>query len=71
MYGQTNCWLQPEINYIAFKTKSGDVFVCTARSARNMSFQGFTAADGTFEKVADLTGRVRTPVLYVYNMFNV
>ncbi|XP_039295414.1 leucine--tRNA ligase, cytoplasmic [Nilaparvata lugens] len=51
MYGQTNCWLRPDMRYIAFETKSGEVFVCTHRAARNMAFQGFTAKDGEFQPV--------------------
>ncbi|VDP03418.1 unnamed protein product, partial [Soboliphyme baturini] len=41
MYGQTNCWVGPEIRYVAFSAgKNGDeVFVCTRRAARNMLFQ--------------------------------
>lgn len=41
MFGQTNCWVHPDIKYIAFETASGDVFINTRRSARNMSYQGF------------------------------
>ena len=48
MYGQTNCFLLPEGEYGAFEvgsvTGSGDVFLCTERSARNMSYQGLSAA---------------------------
>ena len=40
MYGQTNCWVRPDMKYVAFRVKSGDVFVCTRRAARNMSYQG-------------------------------
>ena len=39
MYGQTNCWVRPDMKYVAFRVKGGDVFVCTRRAARNMSFQ--------------------------------
>ena len=39
MYGQTNCWVRPDMKYVAFRVKGGDVFVCTKRAARNMSFQ--------------------------------
>lgn len=59
MYGQTNCWVRPDMKYIAFPTKEGEVFVCTTRAAKNMSYQGFTEADGKFEVVAELTGQVR------------
>jgi len=67
MYGQTNCWLHPDIKYIGFKTchasssSSGggsDVFICTRRSARNMSYQGFTPVNGQLDIVIELSGQV-------------
>lgn len=58
MYGQTNCWIHPDIKYIAFETVKGEVFVCTSRSARNMSYQGFTKVEGKFDVVAEVFGQV-------------
>lgn len=60
MYGQTNCWVRPDMRYIAFQTSlpGGDVFVCTERAARNMSYQGFTATEGKIDIVAELVGQV-------------
>ena len=40
MYGQTNCWVRPDMKYVAFRVKGKDVFVCTRRAARNMAHQG-------------------------------
>lgn len=58
MYGQTNCWLHPDIKYIAFKvSKSDEVWICTNRAARNMSYQGFTATEGKVEVIAEMTGQ--------------
>lgn len=57
MYGQTNCWLHPDIKYIAFETtKNKEVWICTRRAARNMSYQGFTAKNGEVNVIAELTG---------------
>lgn len=57
MYGQTNCWLHPDIKYIAFETvKNGEVWICTRRAARNMSYQGFTQKTGEVKVIAELTG---------------
>lgn len=57
MYGQTNCWLHPDIKYIAFKvTRNNEVWISTARAARNMSYQGFTAVEGQVDVVAEMTG---------------
>lgn len=62
MYGQTNCWVRPDMRYIAFQTSlpGEDIFVCTERAARNMSYQGFTAVEGKIDIVAELNGQVRT-----------
>lgn len=46
MYGQTNCFLLPEGTYGAFRNADGSIFICTERSARNMSYQGFTVERG-------------------------
>jgi hypothetical protein len=58
MYGQTNCWVHPDIKYIAFETTAGEVYVCTRRAARNMSYQGFTKVNGQVDVIAELTGQV-------------
>ena len=42
--GQTNCWLSPEFSYKAYEVTSIDgskeIFMMTARAARNMTYQG-------------------------------
>lgn len=60
MYGQTNCWLHPDLKYIAFETTRGtgkEIWICSARSARNMAYQGFTAKDGHFNILAEFKGQ--------------
>lgn len=58
MYGQTNCWVHPDIKYIAFETtRKGEVWICTRRAARNMSYQGFTAVEGEVKEIAELVGQ--------------
>ena len=65
MYGQTNCWVQPEMVYVATEHKNGDIFISTERAARNMAYQDMTAEFGKFFKVdlksdgKPLTGHVR------------
>lgn len=39
MYGQTNCFVLPEGEYGFFRTKKGEIFVCSERSALNMYYQ--------------------------------
>ncbi|XP_060564923.1 leucine--tRNA ligase, cytoplasmic-like [Ruditapes philippinarum] len=57
MYGQTNCWIQPEMRYVACELANGEVFISTHRAATNMSYQGFTKNDGKVDIVAELIGQ--------------
>lgn len=57
MYGQTNCWVHPTITYIAWETKSGEVYVTTTRAARNMSYQGMTSKEGEVKVLAKIPGQ--------------
>ncbi|CAI8050231.1 Leucine--tRNA ligase, cytoplasmic [Geodia barretti] len=56
MYGQTNCWLHPDINYIAFPVKTGEVFISTTRAALNMAYQDFTSEYGKTQVLLHLKG---------------
>ena len=58
MYGQTNCWLRPDMDYIAFQNKSNEIFVCTYRAALNMSYQKMTAVVGKVVVLARIKGEV-------------
>ncbi|XP_011877441.1 PREDICTED: leucine--tRNA ligase, cytoplasmic isoform X2 [Vollenhovia emeryi] len=57
MYGQTNCWVHPDMNYIAYNLARGDVYISTERAARNMSYQGFFKDEGKIDVVGELTGK--------------
>jgi leucyl-tRNA synthetase len=58
MYGQTNCWVHPDLQYIAFSTAMHDeVFICTRRSARNMAYQGFINEEGKLDVLLEITGQ--------------
>lgn len=57
MYGQTNCWVHPDINYIAYNLACGDIYISTERAARNMSYQGFFKEEGKIDIVCNLTGK--------------
>ncbi|XP_043919958.1 leucine--tRNA ligase, cytoplasmic [Protopterus annectens] len=57
MFGQTNCWIRPDMKYIAFETINRDIFVCTRRAARNMSYQGFTRENGVIPVIMELIGQ--------------
>ncbi|OZC06090.1 hypothetical protein X798_06927 [Onchocerca flexuosa] len=48
MYGQTNCFIHPDIEYCAFYAgqKENEIFIATKRTARNMSYQELTAENG-------------------------
>ena len=57
MYGQTNCWVGPEVSYGVFATgRPQEYFVCTERSARNMAHQDVFAAFGKVECVKTVKG---------------
>ncbi|XP_018406074.1 PREDICTED: leucine--tRNA ligase, cytoplasmic [Cyphomyrmex costatus] len=57
MYGQTNCWVHPDMNYIAYNLTCGDVYISTERAARNMSYQGFFKEEGNIDVIQKLTGK--------------
>ncbi|XP_020662128.3 leucine--tRNA ligase, cytoplasmic [Pogona vitticeps] len=56
MFGQTNCWVRPDMKYIGFETLNGDIFICTQRAARNMAYQGITKTNGVVPVVKELMG---------------
>uniref|UniRef100_A0A8C1PNH7 Leucine--tRNA ligase, cytoplasmic n=1 Tax=Cyprinus carpio TaxID=7962 RepID=A0A8C1PNH7_CYPCA len=57
MFGQTNCWIRPDMKYIIFETASGELFISTQRSARNMSYQGFTKENGVVPVIMNIMGQ--------------
>eukprot|EP01104_Vermistella_antarctica_P006421 TRINITY_DN17121_c0_g1_i1.p1 TRINITY_DN17121_c0_g1~~TRINITY_DN17121_c0_g1_i1.p1 ORF type:complete len:1099 (+),score=351.70 TRINITY_DN17121_c0_g1_i1:38-3334(+) len=60
MYGQTNCFVLPTGEYGAFEVDDkadGDVFVCSARAARNLAFQGHSPKYGETSQIATITGQ--------------
>lgn len=65
MFGQTNCWVRPDMKYVAFETASGDVFISTSRSARNMSYQGFTKENGVVPVIMEILGQVPSVIPHV------
>lgn len=56
MYGQTNCWVLPSGEYIAFELANGEVFIASEHSAKNMSYQDFFSSNGKFEIISTFTG---------------
>ncbi|PWZ02057.1 leucyl-tRNA synthetase [Testicularia cyperi] len=56
MYGQTNCYVGPTIDYGAFQINDTDVYICTERAARNMAFQGITKERGAVNCLATVKG---------------
>ena len=58
MYGQTNCWVHPNMSYIAFKVaRKGEIFICTRRAALNMAYQGVTTEFGKYEVLLEIKGQ--------------
>ncbi|KAI9032188.1 hypothetical protein DFJ74DRAFT_653553 [Hyaloraphidium curvatum] len=62
MYGQTNCYVGPDITYGVYKAHAADrdeYWIVTERAARNMAYQSLFGRDrarGEVEKVLELTG---------------
>lgn len=56
MYGQTCCFVGPNITYGLFKARQGAYYVVTERAARNMAHQGILAQEGVVEKAGELQG---------------
>ncbi|CAO3653578.1 unnamed protein product [Mucor fragilis] len=57
MYGQTNCFVGPDLQYGIYNINDTDAYLCTERAARNMSQQKIFANGRTaIEKLADIKG---------------
>ena len=56
MFGQTNCWILPSGEYGVYQMKSGDLFVCSEWSARNMAFQEMFDEQGKPNLLFKVTG---------------
>ncbi|XP_031828654.2 leucyl-tRNA synthetase isoform X1 [Nomia melanderi] len=57
MYGQTNCWIHPDIPYIAYSVSNGDIYISTERAARNMAYQDFFKEEGKIHVELKLSGK--------------
>jgi leucyl-tRNA synthetase len=57
MYGQTSCFVGPNLSYGIFKVSDSDYFVCSVRAARNMSFQNIFPTWGEYPQIETLTGK--------------
>ena len=63
MYGQTNCWLKPDLEYIFYRVLSkavegeSEVFVSTRKSARNLAYQDFSEQTGVIDVLCTVKGK--------------
>lgn len=58
MYGQTNCWVLPEGAYSVYQAVApGELFVMSARAARNLAFQDGLASGGEPVPLLTVKGR--------------
>ena len=82
MYGQTNFYMGPDLDYLAIEMKNNSIFICCERSARNMAFQDMTPEYGKFTVLAKFKGTdlfgsgveaplTKYPVIYGLPMFSV
>ncbi|PIO72802.1 hypothetical protein TELCIR_05248 [Teladorsagia circumcincta] len=65
MYGQTNCYLHPDIQYSVFY--AGEKEDMCYRAARNMSYQGLTASNGVVRYVEGLE---KVPIIEIEGLGN-
>jgi leucyl-tRNA synthetase len=56
MYGQTNVFVSPSINYGIFKIDDDKAVICTERAAKNLSYQGFSPIPEKVEKIGNVDG---------------
>jgi len=56
MYGQTNCFVHPDEEYGLFRMKNSEVWVCSDRSALNMSYQEMFEEEGKVNKIGTVKG---------------
>ncbi|CAG7727120.1 unnamed protein product [Allacma fusca] len=56
MYGQTNCWLHPDIEYVVVETAKHGLFICTKRCARNLAYQGFFGDTNQYSVLQKIKG---------------
>eukprot|EP00325_Prymnesiales_sp_UTEX-LB-985_P010652 CAMPEP_0174761884 /NCGR_PEP_ID=MMETSP1094-20130205/109498_1 /TAXON_ID=156173 /ORGANISM="Chrysochromulina brevifilum, Strain UTEX LB 985" /LENGTH=1269 /DNA_ID=CAMNT_0015967831 /DNA_START=53 /DNA_END=3862 /DNA_ORIENTATION=+ len=57
MAGQTNVWILPEGEYGCFEADGDQIYICAARAARNMSFQGIFPTWGSPKCVLTVSGQ--------------
>ena len=58
MYGQTNCFVLPEGEYGVFRMKNKEIWICSDRSALNMSYQDMFPEEGKVQKIGSVLGSV-------------
>ena len=56
MYGQTNCFVGVDLEYGVYAINENECWICTERSARNMSFQNLFQQKGKMEKLFTIKG---------------
>lgn len=56
MYGQTNCWVLPSGDYVAYELANGEVYIASPHSGRNMAYQDFFAEFGKTKELCTIKG---------------
>ena len=57
MYGQTYCFVGPDLKYGVFAVNDKEAHVCTLRATRNMAFQGTFDVQGQVNTLFELLGK--------------
>ncbi|KAK9450437.1 uncharacterized protein V1518DRAFT_413846 [Limtongia smithiae] len=56
MYGQTCCFVSPNITYGIYEISENEYYVCTSRAAKNMSYQRITSERGVAKLATEISG---------------
>lgn len=59
MYGQTNCYVHPELDYGVYEANKNELFICTPYCARNMKYQlaDLPGGFGNIKQLATVKGQ--------------
>ncbi|KIJ61224.1 hypothetical protein HYDPIDRAFT_183337 [Hydnomerulius pinastri MD-312] len=57
LYGQTNCFVSPTINYGVYAINDSEAYVVSHRAARNLAFQGLSPTRGEVSQLVEIHGK--------------
>jgi leucyl-tRNA synthetase len=64
MYGQTNCFIGPNLAYGIYRASDTDLFIVTYRAARNMAYQGILKVNDAGKLYIPVEDKTGSPVIH-------